>query len=59
MSKSSEELYKKRQKRINDAIGLKKAYIVRVPIMVLFNFFLAWHSCMTRSHRWKLLHPTR
>jgi len=47
MSKSSEKLYKKREKRINNAIGLKKPYRVRVPIMVLFNFFLAWHSCMT------------
>jgi hypothetical protein len=50
MSKSSEELYKKREKRINDAIGLKEPYRVPIPIMVLFNFFLTRYFGITIPH---------
>ena len=39
MSESAEELYRQREKRVTDAIGLKKPD--RVPIMVLFGFFPA------------------
>jgi hypothetical protein len=45
MSESAEELYRQREKRVNDAIGLKKPD--RVPIMVLFGFFPARYAGIT------------
>lgn len=45
MSESAEELYRQREKRVNNAIALKKPD--RVPIMVLFGFFPARYSGFT------------
>jgi len=45
MSEKAEELYRQREKRVNDAITLKKPD--RVPIMVLFGFFPARYSGYT------------
>ncbi|HVN95117.1 MAG TPA: uroporphyrinogen decarboxylase family protein [Syntrophorhabdaceae bacterium] len=45
MSKSSEELYAERERRVLDAIALKKPD--RVPIMVMFGFFPARYSGWT------------
>lgn len=45
MSEKAEELYRQREKRVNDAIALKKPD--RVPIMVLFGFFPARYSGFT------------
>ncbi len=45
MGKTSEELYREREKRVNDAIAL--GVPDRVPIMVLFGFFPAKYSGMT------------
>ena len=45
MSEKAEELYRQREKRVNDAIALKKPD--RVPIMVLFGFFPARYSGYT------------
>ena len=45
MSESAEELYRQREKRVTDAIGLKKPD--RVPITVLFGFFPARYAGLT------------
>jgi len=45
MADNAEELYGQREKRVNDAIALKKPD--RVPIMVLFGFFPARYSGFT------------
>jgi uroporphyrinogen-III decarboxylase len=45
MNRTSEELYKEREKRVLDAIALKKPD--RVPILVLFGFFPAKYQGMT------------
>lgn len=45
MSESAEEHYRQREKRVTDAIGLKKPD--RVPIMVLFGFFPARYAGLT------------
>ncbi len=45
MGKSPRELYQEREKRVLDAIALKKPD--RVPIMVMFGFFPARYSGMT------------
>ena len=50
MSESAEELFRQREKRVNDVIALKKPD--RVPIMVLFGFFPARYAGVyrPRSH---------
>jgi uroporphyrinogen-III decarboxylase len=45
MSRAPEELYREREKRVLDAIALKKPD--RVPIMAIFSFFPARYSNMT------------
>jgi uroporphyrinogen-III decarboxylase len=45
MGKNAEELYKEREKRVNDAIALRVPD--RVPILVLFGFFPAKCAGMT------------
>ena len=45
MSKTPEQLFKEREKRVNDAIALKEPD--RVPIMGLFGFFPAKYSGIT------------
>jgi hypothetical protein len=45
MAKSPEELYREREKRVNDAIQLKESD--RVPIMSLFGFFPARYAGIT------------
>lgn len=45
MSESAEELYRQREKRVNDVIALKKPD--RVPIMTLFGFFPARYAGYT------------
>ncbi len=45
MSKTAEELYAEREKRVLDAIALKKPD--RVPVVALFSFFPAGYSGMT------------
>ena len=45
MSKTPEDLYREREKRVLDAIALKKPD--RVPVMALFSFFPAKYSGVT------------
>jgi len=45
MEQNAAELYKEREKRVNDAIALRVPD--RVPIMALFGFFPAKYSGMT------------
>ena len=45
MSKTPEELYREREKRVLDAIALKKPD--RVPVMAIFSFFPAKYSGVT------------
>jgi uroporphyrinogen-III decarboxylase len=45
MKKTNQELYQEREKRIMDAVALKKPD--RIPILVLFGFFPALYSGMT------------
>ena len=45
MAKTPEELYQEREKRVLDAIALRKPD--RVPIAVLFGFFPAKYAGMT------------
>jgi uroporphyrinogen-III decarboxylase len=45
MSKTPEELYKEREKRVLDAIALRKPD--RVPVMAMFSFFPAKYSGLT------------
>ena len=45
MNKTPEELYQEREKRVLDAIALKKPD--RVPILPLFSFFVAKYAGMT------------
>jgi len=45
MKEDAEKLYKEREKRVNDAIQLKKPD--RVPIVVLFSFFSARYAGFT------------
>lgn len=45
MSKTPEELFQEREKRVLDAVALRKPD--RVPILPLFSFFVARHAGMT------------
>ena len=45
MSKTAEELYREREKRVLDAIALRKPD--RVPVMAMFSFFPAKYSGLT------------
>ena len=45
MTKTPEELYKEREKRVNDAVALRKPDAV--PILPFFSFFVAHYAGMT------------